>query len=202
MPGGNLPHVHTGDSLRGLMTGTGDVSDQALFLRIAGKLGGLVGITKSPEKIRTLSRKFLKFLPMSKNVVVIGGSLVGLELAEFLAERGSRVTLIEEGQQLGVPMAMPRRWTAVKHAKELGIDIHRNATVERITKKTVEFASGGKSLSAPASMVVVASGVSAAAPLADELARAGVDVRVVGDAGEVDYIEGAMHSAWKVATEI
>ncbi|NKS55718.1 oxidoreductase, partial [Rhodococcus hoagii] len=75
-------------------------------------------------------------------------------------------------------------------------------TVERITKKTVEFASGGKSLSAPASMVVVASGVSAAAPLADELARAGVDVRVVGDAGEVDYIEGAMHSAWKVATEI
>ncbi len=202
VPGGNLPHVHTGDSLRGLMTGTGDVSDQALFLRIAGKLGGLVGITKSPEKIRTLSRKFLKFLPMSKNVVVIGGSLVGLELAEFLAERGSRVTLIEEGQQLGVPMAMPRRWTAVKHAKELGIDIHRNATVERITKKTVEFASGGKSLSAPASMVVVASGVSAAAPLADELARAGVDVRVVGDAGEVDYIEGAMHSAWKVATEI
>lgn len=202
VPGGNLPHVHTGDSLRGLMTGSGDVSDQSLFLRVAGKLGGLVGITKSPEKIRTLSRRFLKFLPMSKNVVVIGGSLVGLELAEFLSERGSRVTLIEEGQQLGVPMAMPRRWTAVKHANELGVNIHRNATVERITEKTVEFSAGGKSLSAPASMVVVASGVSAAAPLADELARAGVDVRVVGDAGEVDYIEGAMHSAWKVATEI
>ena len=49
------------------------------------------------------------------------------------------LTLIEEGQQLGVPMAMPRRWTAVKHAKELGIDIHRIATVERITKKTVEI---------------------------------------------------------------
>lgn len=202
VPGGDLPHVHTGDSLRNLMTGTGDVSDQRPFLRIAARLGGLLGITKRPARIRDLSRRYLKFLPMSKNVVVIGGSLVGLELAEFLAERGSRVTLIEEGRQLGVPMAMPRRWTAVKHAKQLGVDIHRNATVERITRDTVEFTAEGKPRSAPASMVVVASGVSAAAPLADALTRDGLDVRIVGDAGEVDYIEGAIHSAWKVATEI
>lgn len=202
VPGGDLPHVHTGDSLRALMTGAGDVSDQKLLLRVMGRIGGVVGITKSPAKIRDLSRKFLKFLPMSRNVVVIGGSLVGLELAEFLAERGSHVTLLEEGQQLGVPMAMPRRWTAVKHAGELGVQIHRHATVQRITPKTVEFTVGGETKTAPASMVVVASGVSAAAPLADELTRAGVDVRVVGDATSVDYIEGAMHSAWKVATEI
>ncbi|QKG27249.1 NADH-dependent oxidoreductase [Actinomadura verrucosospora] len=202
VPGGDLPHVHTGDSLRGLMTGTGDVSDQPPFLRAAGRLGALAGITKSPARIRDLSRKYLKFLPMSKYVVVIGGSLVGLELAEFLAERGSRVTLVEEGRQLGVPMAMPRRWTAVKHANELGVKIHRNATVERITRKTVEFTVEGKPHSAPARMVVVASGVSAAAPLVDELAQAGVEVHLVGDAGEVGYIEGAMHSAWKAATAI
>ncbi|MFC4606016.1 FAD-dependent oxidoreductase [Rhodococcus kronopolitis] len=202
IPGGDLPHVHTGDTLRNLMTGSGDVSDQTLFLRTMGKLGALTGITKSPTLIRNLSRRFLKFLPMSKNVVVIGGSLVGLELAEFLAERGSRVTLLEEGQQLGVPMAMPRRWTAVKHATAMGVTIHRHATAQRITPKTVEFTVGGKTMSVAASMVVVASGVSAAAPLADALAAAGVDVRVVGDAGQVDYIEGAMHTAWKVAAEI
>ena len=202
VPGGDLPHVHTGDSMRALMTGSGDVSDQSPLLRVMGRVAALTGITKSPEKIRDLSRKFLKFLPMSRNVVVVGGSLVGLELAEFMAERGSRVTLIEEGGQLGVPMAMPRRWTAVKHAREVGVNIHRKATLKRITRKTVEFTAGGETLSVPASMVIVATGVSAAAPLADALAAAGVEVRVVGDAGSVDYIEGAMHSAWKVATEI
>ncbi|GAA4479286.1 FAD-dependent oxidoreductase [Rhodococcus olei] len=202
VPGGDLPHVHTGDSLRALMTGAGDVSDQSLFLRAMGRLGALAGVTRSPEKIRELSRRFLRFLPMSRNVVVVGGSLVGLELAEFLAERGSRVTLLAEGRQLGVPMAMPRRWTAVKHAREVGVTVHRQATVQRITRKTVEFTVDGTTLSAPANMVVVASGVSAAAPLADELTRAGVDVRVVGDAGRVDYIEGAMHTAWKVATTL
>lgn len=202
VPGGDLPHVHTGDTMRALMTGSGDVSGQPAFLRVAGRLAGLVGITRSPDRIRELSRRFLRFLPMSRNVVVVGGSLVGLELAEFLAERGSRVTLIEEGKQLGVPMAMPRRWTAVKHAREVGVNIHRGATLTRITRKTVEFTAGGETLSVPASMVVVASGVSAAAPLADELARRGVEVRVVGDAGAVDYIEGAMHSAWKVAVTL
>ncbi|WP_016933638.1 oxidoreductase [Rhodococcus sp. R1101] len=202
VPGGDLPHVHTGDSMRALMTGAGDVSGQSPVLRVMGRLGKLVGITTSPRRIRDLSRRFLRFLPMAKDVVVIGGSLVGLELAEFMAERGSRVTLLAEGQQLGVPMAMPRRWTAVKHAREVGLEVHRNATVERITRETVEFTVGGETKSVRARMVVVASGVSAAAPLAEELAGSGIDVRVVGDAGRVDYIEGAVHSAWKVATEL
>ena len=159
VPGGDLPHVHTGDSLRALMTGAGDVSQVPPFLRTMAKLGKLSGITKSPAAIRAVTRKFL---PMGKDVVVIGGSLVGLELAEFLAERGRNVTLIEEGQQLGIPMAMPRRWTAVRHAKHVGVNIHRNSTVQRITKEHVEFRSGDKTLTAPADMVVVASGVSGA----------------------------------------
>ncbi|NLU82859.1 FAD-dependent oxidoreductase [Rhodococcus sp. HNM0569] len=202
VPGGDLPHVHTGDSMRALMTGTGDVSDQTLLLRAASKLGKLAGVTSSAERIRALSTRFLRYLPMAKDVVVIGGSLVGLELAEFMAERGSRVTLLADGQQLGVPMAMPRRWTAAKHAKELGLTVHRNVTVDRITRNTVEFTVDSTSMSAPARMVIVASGVSAAAPLADRLTGADLDVRVVGDAGSVDYIEGAMHSAWKVATAL
>ncbi|WP_186628506.1 FAD-dependent oxidoreductase [Rhodococcus sp. BP22] len=199
VPGGDLPHVHTGDTLRALMTGAGDTSQVPPFLRTMAKLGKLSGITKRPALIRAVTRKFL---PMGKNVVVVGGSLVGLELAEFLAERGRNVTLLEEGQQLGVPMAMPRRWTAVRHAKEHGVVIHRNATVQRITKDHVEFRVGDETLTAPAAMVVVASGVSAQAPLAEALAGVVADVQVVGDAVSVDYIEGAIHTAWKVATAL
>ncbi|WP_235737911.1 FAD-dependent oxidoreductase [Nocardioides alcanivorans] len=136
---------------------------------------------------------------MGKDVVVIGGSLVGLELAEWLAERGRNVTLVEAGQQLGIPMAMPRRWTAVRKAGDLGVTIHRKATVTRITADEVEFTVGEEKLSAPASMVVFAADTHAGAPLAEELAAAGVSVEVVGDAGEVNYIEGAIHSAWKFA---
>ncbi|NKY31520.1 FAD-dependent oxidoreductase [Nocardia speluncae] len=199
VPGSDLPHVHTGDTLRALMTGSGDVSQVPPLLRTIAKLGKLSGITKSAAAIRTVTRTFL---PMGKNVVVIGGSLVGLELSEFLAERGRNVTLLEEGSQLGVPMALPRRWTAVRHANESGVQIHRQATVQRITEKRVEFTVGDKTSTAPADMVVVASEVSAQAQLAQALEGVVSEVHVVGDAAQVDYIQGAIHTAWQVATKL
>ena len=198
-PGGDLPNVQTGDTLRAMMLGTATAEEAGAVLSTLGKLGRLSGVTKSPEFVR----QFTKFwLPMGKNVVVIGGSLVGLELAEFLAERGRNVTLLHEKQQLGLPLAMPRRWTAVKDATEHGVKIHRNVKITRITEKTVEWIEGEESYSAPAAMVVYADGTTAAAPLADELRAAGFAVDVVGDAGAVNYIHGAIHSSWKVSTEL
>src|SRR3546814_5382342 len=91
---------------------------------------------------------------MGKDVVVIGGSLVGLELAEWLAERGRNVVLLEEGQALGLPMAMPRRWTAVRRADEVGVVVHRRATVTAITKDRVGFTVGDQAHSAPADVVI------------------------------------------------
>ncbi|MGA6204092.1 FAD-dependent oxidoreductase [Nocardia testacea] len=199
VPGGDLPHVHTGDTLRALLTGTGDARRVSPLLRIIAALGKLSGITKSPAAIRAVTRRYL---PVGKTIVVIGGSLVGLELAEFLAERGRNVTLLEEGRQLGVPMAMPRRWTAVRHAGAAGVRLHRGATVLRITGTHVEFRIGEQVSSAPADMVVVASDVSARAPLAEALVGTVPEIHVVGDAAKVDYIQGAIHSAWEVAAEL
>lgn len=180
------------------MLGIASAAEAGFFLRLIGTLGRLSGITKSPSLIRRLTTIAL---PMGKNVVVIGGSLVGLELAEFLADRGRRVTLLHEDQQLGLPLAMPRRWTAVRHAKDYGVDIQRRVTVTRITESSVEWTDKkGNAASTAANMAIYADGTTASAPLADELRGAGVDVEVIGDAGDVGYIHGAFHSAWNVAT--
>ncbi|MDT0202123.1 FAD-dependent oxidoreductase [Nocardioides sp. AE5] len=197
VPGGDLPHVHTGDSLRNLLLGAADAGEGTGFLRTMGKLGRATGITRSPEAIRKLTRTWL---PIGKDVVVIGGSLVGLELAEWLAERGRTVTLLEEGRQLGLPMAMPRRWTAVRAAGALGVTVHRKAVATRITAEQVEFTVDGEAHAVAADAVVYADKTHAAAPLAGELAAAGVEHTVLGDAAEVGYIEHAMHSAWEFAT--
>lgn len=199
VPGSDLPHVHTGDTLRALITGSGDVSEIPKVLRIVAALGKLTGITRSPATLRAVTRRFL---PLGKHIVVIGGSLVGLELAQFLVERGRTVTLLEEGRQLGVPMALPRRWTAVRHARETGVTIHRGATVQRITESAVEFTVDDRSATAPADTVVVATEVSAGAQLAEALKGVVPEVHVVGDAAQVDYIQGAIHTAWQVATAL
>ncbi|NPC98191.1 FAD-dependent oxidoreductase [Nocardioides sp. zg-DK7169] len=201
VPGADLPHVHTGDSLRALLTGSGDAGATKPLLRLAGAAGRLTRATRSPELIREATRRFL---PVGSGVVVIGGSLVGLELAEFLAERGKKVTILEEGAQLGLPMAMPRRWTAVRRAGEHGVVAVRGATVVEITGSEVRYRVGedGPVESAAADLVVVASEVSSGAPLAEELTALGIKTEVVGDAGDVGYIQGAIHSAWRVAATL
>ncbi|MHA7176863.1 FAD-dependent oxidoreductase [Arthrobacter sp. Sr24] len=198
-PGGDPPNVQTGDTLRAMMLGTATAQEAGAVLSTLGKLGRLSGVTKSPEFVRQFTKYWL---PMGKDVVVIGGSLVGLELAEFLAERGRSVTLLHESQQLGLPLAMPRRWSAVKDAQSHGVKIHRNVSIDRITPKSVEWTEGDATFSAPADMVVYADGTTAAAPLASELRAAGFTADVIGDAGEVNYIHGAIHSSWNVTTEL
>jgi hypothetical protein len=60
----------------------------------------------------------------------------------------------------------------------------------------------GEQRAAPADTVVIASGARPGTSLADRLRAAGLDARVAGDAGELGYIYGAVHSAWQVAREL
>ncbi len=199
VPGAALPHVQTGDTLRALLTGADGAVGATRTMRWAARAGRITGLTRNPKLIARATRTIL---PVGKHVVVIGGSLVGLELAEFMAERGKSVTVLESGPQLGLPMAMPRRWEAVRQTGQHGVTLLRNAVVEEITPSTVRYRHQDGVAAAPADLVVVASEVEAAAPLAKQLADRGIPVDVVGDASDVGYIQGAIHSAWRVANTL
>ncbi len=55
-----------------------------------------------PQTIAKLSKLFLPMV--GKNVVIIGGKIMGCETAEFLTKRGRRVTIVEETENLGEGM--------------------------------------------------------------------------------------------------
>lgn len=192
IPGADLPHVISGDDLRALLAGH-DTSGRPVTQRLALSVARRLSITDDPDRMRRLSHWYL---PLGERVVVLGGGLVGLELAEFAADRGRRVTLLEEGPVLGLPMASPRRWTAVRRAGEHGVRLHRSATVHEITEDHVAFTVDGLEKRTPADTVVLAGGVRPSTDLADRLTDAGLDVTTIGDAADVGYIEGAVRSAW------
>ncbi|MGH9227253.1 MAG: FAD-dependent oxidoreductase [Acidimicrobiales bacterium] len=199
VPGADLPHVWTGDDLRAAMTGLGPAPAAGRRVRLVLRAAHALRLTGSAPRVRRLSRWWL---PLGRRVVVLGGGLVGIELAEFLAERRRSVTLLEPGPAAGLPMAAPRRWASVRKAASHGVDIVREAKVVEITRRKVVYDAGGEHRRAVADSVVVAGEVRAGAPLAEALRERGVEVRVVGDAGEVGYIEGAIHSAWRVGRAI
>ncbi len=198
VPGANLPHVQTGDALRSLITGE-PTDSTPLWLRAGLGVARKLRLTTDAERIRALSKRWM---PVGERVVVIGGGLVGLELSEFLAERRRSVTVLEPGPAMGLPMAAPRRWSAVRHAGEHGVTLVRSAEVTEITRAEVAYTVDGESRRTPADTVVVASEVAPGSALARQLEADGIEVHIVGDAADVGYIEGAIHSAWAVATQI
>ena len=198
LPGADLPHVLSGDDLRALLTGAGDLGARqpSRLARLALAMARTLRITEDLDRVRALSRAWM---PIGKRVAVIHGGLVGVELAHFLAERGRHVEVIEPGPQPAEAMAHPRRWRALHEARADGVVFHTDAEMTSISAEGVDFSQGETNGHVSADTVVIAGGVLPDRSLADQLADAGQEVHVVGDAAESWYIEGAVRSGHAVA---
>jgi 2,4-dienoyl-CoA reductase-like NADH-dependent reductase (Old Yellow Enzyme family) len=201
--GADLPHVFSGDDLRGLITGGegGTAAEKLAFpQRAMVGLGSMLGISDSASLLRKLSRRWM---PVGKRVVIIGGRLVGIELAEFLSERGRTVTVLARNQKLGVELSLPRRWRILYELRERGVTMLTSVRVEEISENAVFYTMGDDVRhSAPADSVIIASGAIANHELAEELASVVPKVHVLGDCGGIGYIEGALMDAARVARMI
>ena len=194
--GAQQTHVWSGDELRRLMTGDGaeeiakaklSLAERALF-----KAGGMLGVTDSTQAIQGLSKLWM---PLGKRVVIIGGGLVGLELAEFLLARGRQVTVLEPGTHAGTELPIVRRWRVIEAVQDHG-QLHLQAQVQRIERKQVVWLNKkGEGQSTEADSVVLALGAEPDARVAEQLqALTSLPVRRLGDSAALGYIEGAMHS--------
>ncbi|MBA1277553.1 FAD-dependent oxidoreductase [Stutzerimonas stutzeri] len=204
IPGADLKHVWSGDELRRLMTGdrAEEIAKQKLSLtqRTLMKAGSLTGATNSTEAIQTLSRLWM---PLGKRVVIVGGGLVGLELAEFLVERGRQVAVLEPGSHLGRELAIVRRWRVLDNLRSHEVPLKTGITIERIRDSSVDYRdANGESQQLPADSVILAIGAEPDDTLADSLQNVGLKVLRIGDCGDLGYIDGAIHSATTVALRL
>lgn len=198
IPGNDLPHVFSGDDMRKLMFG--ESSDAlkrktSLFTRLATKVGAATGATANLDLVRKATHAWM---PLGDRVVIIGGELVGIELAEFLHERGRTVTVVEEAPRLGKGLTLVRRMRILSELAEHGVELCGGAQSIAITSDAVTFTDqGGASRAVPADTVIVAKGAAGDLSLAESLRSAGFAVTAIGDANGVGYIEGAMREAFE-----
>lgn len=199
--GADLDHVLTGDDLRLMLTGESSPDGVqhwggiSTWQKLIVRAGQALRLT-TPARVRTLSRRYM---PLGSSIVVIGGGLVGVEIAEFLAERDRSVTVLEPSAFLASEMAHPRRWRTMHRARSHGVEFVTNAVPVEITASEVTFEVGGEQQTVAADQVVIADGVFARAPIADQLRAIGLHVDVIGDAHDVGYIEGAIRSGFDAA---
>ena len=203
IPGNDLPHVFSGDDMRKLMFGESNEALKAktsMFTRLATRVGAATGASANLDLVRKATHAWM---PLGERIVIIGGELVGIELAEFLAERGRKITVVDEAPRFGKGLTLVRRMRILSELAEHGVDLRPGANDMVIDKDGVRWTDGeGQPQSASADTVIVATGARGDTTLAEGLEGASFKVHTVGDATGVTYIEGAMHDAARVVSQI
>jgi len=139
---------------------------------------------------------------VGETVAVVGGGLVGCETAEFLAEKGKNVTILEMLGRIGADIGRTTRWVTMQRLRSLGVKMERNAKVEEITDKGVRVSRDGASMFFEADSAVLAVGMEPNRQLAQELEGKVKALYVIGDSAEPAKITEAIESGLRVARGI
>ena len=195
IPGIELSHVLDGDDLRAMLTDRGADASRKLSLtgRLAVAAGQRLGLTDDPERLARLTHHYM---PIGKRVTVLGGGLVGIELAEFLVDRGRTVTVLDQEPTLATEMAHPRRWRVLTDLRQHGAELLTNADVLEVTPTQVRYRHNESEHSVGADCVVIASGLIGDESVAQQMRAAGLDPVAIGDCTGVGYLEGAMRDGF------
>jgi len=203
IPGVDLPHVMDGEDIRAMITGDGGTGGASRLGPLAGTALGLakgLGILGRPDWMRVLSRIWM---PMGKRIAMIGGGLVAIELAEFFAERGRQVTILEEGPVFGAGLKLVRRWRNIADCKRLGVEFLPQAKVLRIEPDSLVYANCNRQeRRISADQVIITSGATSNPGVAQTLAAAGVEIHEIGDCASVGYIDGAIHAGFNLGCRL
>lgn len=203
LPGNDLPHVFSGEDMRQMLLGENSAALQrktGLMTRLATKVGAATGLTANLDFVRTATKAWM---PLGEHVVIIGGELVGIELAEFLHERGRKVTVIEPAPRLGKGLLLVRRMRILAELREHGVGLHGGVSGIEILPQAVEYTdANGERQQVRADHIIVAMGAAGDNSLADHLRQAGFAVETVGDCNGVGYIEGAVRGGAEAAQRL
>ena len=201
IPGREQRHVFDGDQLRGVLLG----SDPEGIAKLNPLYRLMLFCARTSQLLRNI--KLMRFMsklwmPIAGEVVIIGGGLVGLELAEYLVERRRKVTILEPGPALGAELAIVRRARVLHLLKLNGATIYTKARITAIDRDKVSFHIDEKQLDVHCKQVIIAMGAQPDDNMMMQLQGGGAAVHRIGDCREVGYIDGAILDARQLVQKL
>lgn len=137
--------------------------------------------------------------------VIVGGGLVGCELALHLAKHGKDVTIVEALKDIlksGAPMAPMNEWMLRDLLKFNNVKISVSSPLSKITDEGAVVKCGETENVIPADSIIIAVGYKSKNTLYEELKYDYVQIYNLGDSRKVRNIRGAIWDAYEVARTI
>ncbi|MFH2075758.1 MAG: FAD-dependent oxidoreductase, partial [Pseudomonadota bacterium] len=145
-----------------------------------------------------------KKIDLGNKVLVIGGGMVGIETAEFLAEQGKRITVVEMLDEIAAEIGIVRKPYMNQCLSDHGVEIFVSTRVERVSDDGVIVTgkNGEKKNIGAFDSIVLSVGAKPRNELAKELEGKVAQVLVVGDALKPANALVAIADAARIAREI
>ena len=117
------------------------------------------GVKEGFEQGRVLTnREILDMENIPQSLVVVGGGVIGLEMASYFNSVGSQVTVIEMLDKIAGPTDREISGILQKNYEKKGIRFHLNSKVTAVLSGAVEFESAGQSQRIEAEKVLLSIG--------------------------------------------
>jgi len=154
------------------------------------------------ENVVTAIEALTRAKEVGNKVVVIGGGLVGCETAEFLAEKGKEVTIVEMLGQIAGDVPRASRWVLMRRLRKANIVMTTNLRVEEITAEGVKGTQEGNPMFFSADTVVLATGFLPNKELAIQLQNKVPEIHLVGDCAEARTIKEAIEEGFSIGSKV
>jgi 2,4-dienoyl-CoA reductase (NADPH2) len=154
-----------------------------------------------PQTLRKLTKLYM---PMGKSVIVIGGAIQGCELAEFLAKRNRKVTIVETKPMIGEGMVDALLGNLLLWFKKQGVTLISGVREYlEITDKGLTIITGdGKTQTIEAESIVTALPLTPNNELLEGLKGRVPEVYAIGDCNEPQLIADAIGTGLRTAREV
>jgi pyruvate/2-oxoglutarate dehydrogenase complex dihydrolipoamide dehydrogenase (E3) component len=141
-------------------------------------------------------------LPRDQHVLIIGGGLIGVDVATALIPRGNRVTIVKRTEDFGEDMELIAKTLSLKQMRQHGTAFSDRTHITRVEGRTVQAEREGVPIAfEDVDLIVISTGMQSVDGLARELEGA-VPVWVVGDARRVGNAREAIEDAYLTTREL
>lgn len=180
----------------------GDVKGLACVLDVATLYKRLRFLLRflHPKAVQQLTRLYL---PIARDVVIVGGGKRACELAEFLVKRKRRVTIVTSDKDIGAGMVTHLRNVLIRWFMEKGVRFYTEVKEIRIVRHGVRFLDrDGVERLIKAKHVIPLGELVPCDELYEALSARGKEVYKVGDCHKPGEIIDAVYDAYRLVKGI
>lgn len=136
-------------------------------------------------------------------VVIIGGELVGCETAEFLAEKGKKVTVMRRGPEMALRVGLTLRKFFVDRLRQKSVALVTDVRYDEVTPHGIVVTTReGERKTIEADTIVLAAGSVSDRKLYEEIKRMVPEIHLIGDCVEPRTIRDAIADGCRIGSKI